>query len=131
MADDFIRITYRRVVDGQLKRSSVSIDPLMFEIFCKIRGSISGARETLREWAKAADVHRTEANWSMGNSRIVQQQMSQEILELVNEGMSFRAQRKTKKGKGLAVDGAAQAGIESGISQQLPAVTGHLEVADE
>lgn len=83
MADDFIRIVYRRYVDGRAKRSSVSIDPLLFEIFVKIRGSIPEARNVLREWAKAADVERTEANFRMGNSRIVQQRMSQEILELV------------------------------------------------
>ena len=77
MADDFIRIFYRREAGGVSRKSSVSIDPLMFEIFVKIKGSIGEARDVLREWAKAADAERTDANNRMGNSRIVQQRMSQ------------------------------------------------------
>lgn len=131
MADDFIRIVYRREVGGRVKRSSVSIDPLLFEIFSKIRGSIAEARDVLREWAKTADAERTEENWRIGNSRIVQQRMSQEILELVNDGMAFRAQQEPTGGKGKGkVRGAGRskaANATPTVSQQLPSVTGHLE----
>ncbi|MDH0760378.1 hypothetical protein N5C70_27335 [Pseudomonas juntendi] len=103
MADDFIRIFYRRDAGGKSKKSSVSIDPLMFEIYVKIKGSIAEARDTLREWAKAADTERTDANYRMGNSRIVQQRMSQEILDMVNEGMAARAVKEAKAaGEGKA-----------------------------
>ncbi|MNJ79940.1 hypothetical protein D3C77_781410 [compost metagenome] len=64
----------------------------------------------------------------MGNSRIVQQRMSQEILEMVNEGMTARAQKQGAplKGKGRGAGRGKQvAGTEP--SHQLPAVTGHLE----
>ncbi|MFL9811042.1 hypothetical protein EQ845_13115 [Pseudomonas putida] len=128
MADDFIRIFYRREAGGKSKKSSVSIDPLMFEIFVKIKGSIGEARDTLREWAKAADAERTDANYRMGNSRIVQQRMSQEILDMVNEGMAARAVKETEaagEGKGRGSRrGKRAAGVET--SHQLPAVTGHL-----
>lgn len=127
MADDFIRIVYRRYVDGRAKRSSVSIDPLLFEIFVKIRGSIPEARNVLREWAKAADVERTEANFRMGNSRIVQQRMSQEILELVNEGMSARALKGGVPVKGKGRGGRGKQAASADHSHQLPTVTGHLE----
>ena len=127
MADDFIRIVYRRYVDGRAKRSSVSIDPLLFEIFVKIRGSIPEARNVLREWAKAADVERTEANFRMGNSRIVQQRMSQEILELVNEGMSARALKEGVPVKGKGRGGRIKQAASADHSHQLPTVTGHLE----
>ncbi|MBA1203586.1 MULTISPECIES: hypothetical protein [Pseudomonas] len=128
MADDFIRIFYRREAGGKSKKSSVSIDPLMFEIFVKIKGSIGEARDTLREWAKAADTERTDANYRMGNSRIVQQRMSQEILDMVNEGMAARAVKEAEaagdgKGRGSR-RGKRVVSVEP--SHQLPAVTGHL-----
>lgn len=128
MADDFIRIFYRRDAGGKSKKSSVSIDPLMFEIFVKIKGSIAEARDTLREWAKAADTERTDANYRVGNSRIVQQRMSQEILDMVNEGMAARAVKETEaagEGKGRGSRrGKRVVGVQP--SHQLPAVTGHL-----
>lgn len=128
MADDFIRIFYRRDAGGKSKKSSVSIDPLMFEIYVKIKGSIAEARDTLREWAKAADTERTDANYRMGNSRIVQQRMSQEILDMVNEGMAARAVKEAKAaGEGKTRGsrrGKRAVGVEP--SHRLPAVTGHL-----
>lgn len=128
MADDFIRIFYRREAGGKSKKSSVSIDPLMFEIFVKIKGSIGEARDTLREWAKAADTERTDANYRMGNSRIVQQRMSQEILDMVNEGMAARAVKEATaagEGKGRGSRrGKRVVSVEP--SHQLQAVTGHL-----
>lgn len=128
MADDFIRIFYRREAGGVSRKSSVSIDPLMFEIFVKIKGSIGEARDVLREWAKAADAERTDANNRMGNSRIVQQRMSQEILDMVNEGMAARAVKEAAAaGQGKARGsrrGKGRVGVEP--SHQLPAVTGHL-----
>ena len=51
--DDFIRIKYTREVDGRKKRSSVSVDPDLFEIFAKIRGTVPAARAVLREQPRA------------------------------------------------------------------------------
>ncbi|AVX93443.1 hypothetical protein [Pseudomonas psychrophila] len=129
MADDFIRIVYRREVGGKSKRTSVSIDPLLFEIFSQVRGGISEARTVLRVWAMEADADRTEANWRIGNSRLVQQRMSVEILEAVKLGIAYRKLNQSKGGKGKS-RGAGPAIVPAGDleSQQLPAVTGHLEV---
>lgn len=130
MADDFIRIPYKRETGGKAKRTTISIDPLLFEIFSLVRGGISEARAVVREWAMEADTERNEANWRIGNSRIVQQRMSQEILEMVKHGLVYQkmtdASKRKPKTRGTARGkGAAPA---PSASQQLPAVTGHLEV---
>ena len=133
MADDFIRIVYRREVGGKSKRTSVSIDPMMFEIFSQVRGGISEARAVLKVWAMEADADRTEANWRIGNSRLVQQRMSVEILEAVKLGIAYRKLSQSKGGKGKR-RGAGPDTFAEGLdqeSQQLPAVTGHLEVEHE
>lgn len=133
MADDFIRIVYKRDVGGKSKRSSVSIDPMMFEIFSQVRGGIAEARGVLKAWAMEADADRTEANWRIGNSRLVLQRMSVEILEAVKAGIAARKLSQPKGGKGKR-RGASQASVpEDGgaVSQQLPAVTGHLEVVHD
>jgi hypothetical protein len=132
MADDFIRIVYKRDVGGKSKRTSVSIDPMMFEIFSQVRGGISEARAVLKVWAMEADADRTEANWRIGNSRLVQQRMSVEILDAVKAGIAARKLGQPKGGKGRS-RGASLATASAGggnESQQLPAVTGHLEVED-
>ena len=114
MADDFIRIAYRREVGGKSKRTSVSIDPMMFEIFSHVRGSISEARAVLKVWAMEVDADRSEANWRIGNSRLVQQRMSAEILEAVKAGIGANKWNADM-----------HRGQES---QSLPTVTGHLLV---
>ncbi len=133
MADDFIRIVYRREVGGKSKRTSVSIDPMMFEIFSQVRGGISEARAVLKVWAMEADADRTEANWRIGNSRLVQQRMSVEILEAVKLGIAARKLNQPKGGKGKSRGaGRATVSVDGGEgSQQLPAVTGHLEVVHD
>jgi len=130
MADDFIRIVYKRDVGGKSKRTSVSIDPMMFEIFSQVRGGIAEARAVLKVWAMEADADRTEANWRIGNSRLVQQRMSVEILEAVKAGIAARKLNQPKGGKGKSRGaGRATVSMAGGEgSQQLPAVTGHLEV---
>lgn len=130
MADDFIRIVYRREVGGKSKRTSVSIDPLLFEIFSQVRGGIAEARTVLRVWAMEADADRTEANWRIGNSRLVQQRMSVEILEAVKLGIAYRKLSQSKGGKGNSRGaGRATVSVDGGEgAQQMPAVTGHLEV---
>lgn len=132
MADDFIRIVYKRDVDGKSKRTSVSIDPMMFEIFSQVRGGIAEARAVLKVWAMESDANRTEANWRIGNSRLVQQRMSVEILEAVKAGIAARKLNQPKGGKGKSRGaGRASISVDGGEgSQQLPAVTGHLVVED-
>ena len=130
MADDFIRIVYKRDVGGKSKRTSVSIDPMMFEIFSQVRGGISEARAVLKVWAMEADADRTKANWRIGNSRLVQQRMSVEILDAVKAGIAARKLSQPKGGKGRS-RGAGLATVSAdvgGVSHALPAVTGHLEV---
>ena len=78
--DDFIRIKYTREVDGRKKRSSVSVDPDLFEIFAKIRGTVPAARAVLREWAVAVDADRQwqdglGVDGGIGLSRMVQRRM--------------------------------------------------------
>ena len=90
--DDFIRIKYTREVDGGKKRTSVSVDPDLFEIFAKIRGTIAAARAVLREWAVAIDADRQwQEGLSMeagiGLSRLVQRRMFSEINTFVDKGM--------------------------------------------
>ncbi|WP_432263308.1 hypothetical protein [Cupriavidus sp. TMH.W2] len=90
--DDFIRIKYTREVDGRKKRTSVSVDPDLFQIFAKIRGAVPAARAVLREWAMEIDADR---QWSEGNgfdagiglSRLVQRRMFSEINSFVDKGM--------------------------------------------
>ncbi|MGN7496401.1 hypothetical protein [Pseudomonas lactis] len=88
MADDFIRIVYPRYVGGKRKRTSISIDPDLFEVFALARGSIAEARVVLKEWAMEADVQRQNEAHRIGNSRIVQQRICAEILNLVRHGLT-------------------------------------------
>lgn len=88
MADDFIRIVYPRYVGGKRKRTSISIDPDLFEVFALARGSIVEARAVLKEWAMEADVQRQNEAHRIGNSRIVQQRICAEILNLVRHGLT-------------------------------------------
>lgn len=90
--DDFIRIKYTREVDGRKKRSSVSVDPDLFEIFAKIRGTVPAARAVLREWAVAVDADRQwqdglGVDGGIGLSRMVQRRMFSEINTFVDNGM--------------------------------------------
>ncbi|WP_149135048.1 MULTISPECIES: hypothetical protein [Cupriavidus] len=90
--DDFIRIKYTREVDGRKKRSSVSVDPDLFEIFAKIRGTVPAARAVLREWAVAVDADRQwqdglGVDGGIGLSRMVQRRMFSEINTFVDKGM--------------------------------------------
>lgn len=104
----------------------------MFEIFSQVRGGISEARAVLKVWAMEADADRTEANWRIGNSRLVQQRMSVEILDAVKAGIAARKLNQSKGGKGRNRGaGRATVSVDGDESQKFPAVTGHLEVEDD
>ncbi|MDR5799019.1 MULTISPECIES: hypothetical protein [Caballeronia] len=100
--DDFIRIKYSREVDGRKKRTSVSVDPDLFQIFAKIRGSVPAARTVLRQWAAEIDGDR---QWSeglgsdggIGSSRLVQRRMFAEINEFVDKGMIVVRQEEVER----------------------------------
>lgn len=90
--DDFIRIKYKREVDGRKKNTSVSVDPDLFDIYAKIRGGVAAARAILREMAMAIDSDRQSGEGldfdaRIGVSRLVQRRMFAEINRFVDAGM--------------------------------------------
>ncbi|WP_425953070.1 hypothetical protein [Ralstonia pseudosolanacearum] len=100
--DDFIRIKYSREVDGRKKRTSVSIDPDLFEIFAKIRGTVPAARAALREWAVEIDADRQFSDGlgvdvGIGASRLVQRRMFSEINAFVDKGMIVVDQEEAER----------------------------------
>ena len=92
--DDFVRIIYRKEVEGRRKRTSISVDPDLYQTFCLIRGGAPGARATMRAWAAEVDLDRDGDRQGAGVSRLVHRRMMLEIRTVVEKGLVVeRAQR--------------------------------------
>ena len=85
--DDFVRIIYRKEVEGRKKRTSISVDPDLYQTFCLIRGGASAARATMRAWAVEVDLDREDDKQGAGISRLVHRRMMQEIRIVVEKGL--------------------------------------------
>jgi hypothetical protein len=108
--DDFVRIIYRKEVEGRKKRTSISVDPDLYQTFCLIRGGASAARATMRAWAVEVDLDRDDDKQGAGISRLVHRRMMQEIRIVVEKGLVVeRAQRSGHQSVSLAeMDAPAQ-----------------------
>jgi hypothetical protein len=100
--DDFIRIKYKREVEGRKKHTSVSVDPDLFSIFAKVRGGVPAARAVLREWAMSIDAERQSGEGldfdaRIGVSRLVQRRMFADINRFVEAGMVVVQQEETDR----------------------------------
>ncbi|MEC4720396.1 hypothetical protein RY831_14635 [Noviherbaspirillum sp. CPCC 100848] len=97
--DDFRRVYYTKQVDGRKKRTSVSIDPDLYEIFSMVSGGDVAADITLKTWAMEIESDREEASFEgIGASRLVARRVFGRIKELVAAGLvvTQAEQRKTK-----------------------------------
>jgi hypothetical protein len=93
--DDFRRVYYTKVVEGRKKRTSVSVDPDLFEIFSMICGGSIAADALLKTWAMEIENDREAATFDgIGASRLVVRRILAEVKSLVKDGMMSAHQRK-------------------------------------
>lgn len=86
--DDFRRVYYTKVIEGRKKRTSVSIDPDLYEIFSMVSGGSVAADVTLKTWAMEIEADRDEASFEgIGASRLVVRRVLARIKELVAAGL--------------------------------------------
>lgn len=98
--DDFVRVIYLKEVEGRKKRSSVSIDPDLYQVFCIIKGSAPAARAIIRQWSIEVDSDRQAAIFqNIGVSRLVHRRMMAEIKDLVEKGLVVVRQEAKEEGR--------------------------------
>ncbi len=86
--DDFIRVIYIKEGEGRKKRTSVSIDPDLYQVFCIINGNAAKARAIIRAWAREVDNDRVAIGTNgIGASRLVHRRMMATIKDLVEKGL--------------------------------------------
>lgn len=128
-SDDLVRIVYRpkRMSNApgaggaadtgkapkavvRRNRTSISMDPDLYDTFVMIEGDARTARHTLRKWATEADSSRDTRSENVGVSRLVHKQMLAKIREVVRAGLTVIQQ----KGVGPVADAGAPAARAAG-----------------
>lgn len=100
-SDDLIRIVYRSArihatagaapspkATPRRNRTSISMDPDLYQTFCLIQGDVRAARAKLRQWATEADGERQTSAEATGVSRLVHKRMLAKIREVVEAGLT-------------------------------------------
>lgn len=94
--DDFERITYRRLTTDGFKKSTMSVDPDLYAVYCLISGGPAQARFRMRQWALSIEPDDIDLQASV--SRTVHKKMMGEIRILVEKGLVVEdAQRSGRK----------------------------------
>lgn len=124
-SDDLIRIVYRSArinaaagagtarspkATPRRNRTSISMDPDLYQTFCLIEGDVRTARAKLRQWATEADGERQSSSEATGVSRLVHKRMLAKIREVVEAGLTVLQNKgadpsKAGKAKAAADDG--------------------------
>ncbi|ABM96909.1 hypothetical protein [Methylibium petroleiphilum] len=125
-SDDLIRIVYRSArinaaagagtarspkATPRRNRTSISMDPDLYQTFCLIEGDVRAARAKLRQWATEADGERQASAEPTGVSRLVHKRMLAKIREVVEAGLTV-LQTKGATATGKAKPAADDAGAE-------------------
>lgn len=125
-SDDLIRIVYRSArinaaagagtarspkATPRRNRTSISMDPDLYQTFCLIEGDVRAARAKLRQWATEADSERQSSAEATGVSRLVHKRMLAKIREVVEAGLTV-LQSKVDAGSGKAKPGGDNVGAE-------------------
>lgn len=129
-SDDLIRIVYRpkrmkeqdaapaHAAKGTVRRNrtSISMDPDLYETFVLIEGDARAARAKLRQWATEADSLRSGRTELTGVSRLVHKQMLAKIREVVEAGLTVIQVRGKPTTSAAAGKAAAAEGDDVGAA---------------
>lgn len=129
-SDDLVRIIYRpkRMKEGDAalahaakgtvrrNRTSISMDPDLYETFVLIEGDARAARAKLRQWATEADSLRSGRTELTGVSRLVHKQMLSKIREVVEAGLTVIQSKANPSTSAAAGKAAAAEGDDVGAA---------------
>lgn len=129
-SDDLVRIVYRpkRMKEGDAapahaakgtvrrNRTSISMDPDLYETFVMIEGDARAARAKLRQWATEADSLRSGRTELTGVSRLVHKQMLSKIREVVEAGLTVIQSKGKPTTSAAAGKAAATEGDDVGAA---------------